>query len=82
MVHFGDFWKPEAWGKTVLPGKSLFIEQKSVKNAKIQKFECDSLSNSNNMDKFLNKKLAIAPACIMQKTATLNYPRLFFSTAS
>ena len=62
----------------MLPDKSLFIEQKSVKNAKIQKFECDSLSNSNNMDKFLNKKLAIASVCIMQKTATLNYPRLFF----
>ena len=28
IVNFGDFWKPEACGQTVLPGMSLLIAQK------------------------------------------------------
>ena len=38
-------WKPEAWSQAVLPDRSLLIGQKSVKNAKLQKFKCDILSN-------------------------------------
>ena len=29
------FWKPEAYGQTVLPDRSILIEQKLVENAKI-----------------------------------------------
>ena len=45
MVHFGEFLKPEACGQTELPDKSVLIAQKSMENAKIQKFKCDILSN-------------------------------------
>ena len=37
------FIKPEACGQTVLPDRSLSIEQKLVENAKIQKFKRDIL---------------------------------------
>ena len=37
-----SFWKPEAWGQTVLPDMSILIGQKLVKNA--QKIKCDNLS--------------------------------------
>ena len=37
MVHFGEFWKPEACGQTVLPDRSVLIGQKLVENAKIRK---------------------------------------------
>ena len=33
-VHFGDFWKPEVCGQTVLPDRSILIEQKLVKMPK------------------------------------------------
>ena len=36
MVHFGEFWKPEAYGQTVLPDRSILIGQKLMENAKIQ----------------------------------------------
>ena len=36
-----SFWKPEVSGQTVLPDRSLLIEQKMVKNAKIQNLKCD-----------------------------------------
>ena len=36
MVHFVEFGKPEACGKTVLPDRSVLIGQKLVENAKIQ----------------------------------------------
>ena len=42
---FWNFRKPEAYGQTVLPDKSLWIWQKLVVNAKIQKFKCDILGN-------------------------------------
>ena len=35
-VKFGEFWKPEACGQTVLPDKSVLIGQKLVENAKIK----------------------------------------------
>ena len=43
MAHFASFW--EACGKTELPDKSIFIEQKLVDNAKIEKLKCDILSD-------------------------------------
>ena len=36
MVHFGEFWKPEACGQTVLPDWSFLIGEKLVENAKTQ----------------------------------------------
>ena len=37
----GQFWKPEASGQTVLPDRSVLIEQKLVESANIKKFKCD-----------------------------------------
>ena len=37
MVNLASFWKTEACGQTVLPDKSVLIEQKLVENAKIKK---------------------------------------------
>ena len=37
MLHYGEFFfKPEAFGQTVLPDRSILIGQKLVENAKIQ----------------------------------------------
>ena len=36
MVNFEEFLKHVAWGQTVLPDSSILIEQKLVKNAKIE----------------------------------------------
>ena len=36
MVNLASFWKPQACGQTVLPGRSVLIGQKLVENAKIQ----------------------------------------------
>ena len=36
MVNLASFWKPEACGQTVLPERSVLIEQKLVENAKTQ----------------------------------------------
>ena len=49
IVQFGEFWKPEACGQTVLPDRSVLIGQKLVKNAKIKEFNCDILSNLQTM---------------------------------
>ena len=40
-----NFWKPEAFGQTVLPDRSVLKGQKVVENVKIVKFKCDILSN-------------------------------------
>ena len=45
MVHFGEFLKPEACSQTELPDRSILKRQKLVKNAKIQKFKFEILSN-------------------------------------
>ena len=45
MVNFGDFWKPDGWGKTVLPDRSILKGQKLLENGKIHKFKCDILGN-------------------------------------
>ena len=51
MVHFGEFWKPVAYGHTVLPGKSILKWQKLMENAQIQKFKCDIFSNFQTLCK-------------------------------
>ena len=43
MVNLASFWKPEAGGQTVLPDRSILIDQKLVENAKIEKFKWDIL---------------------------------------
>ena len=45
MVNLASFWKPEACGQTVLPGRSVLIGQKLVENAKMQTFKCDILGD-------------------------------------
>ena len=40
-----SFWKPEVCGQTVLPNMSIWIGQKLLENAKIQKSKCDILSD-------------------------------------
>ena len=45
MVNFGEFLKLEVWGQKVLPDRSIFIGQKLVVNAKIEKFKCDILGD-------------------------------------
>ena len=37
MDDLASFWKPEACGQTVLPDRSIFIGQKLMENAKIEK---------------------------------------------
>ena len=49
MVHFGEFWKPEACGQTVLPDRSILIGQKLVENAKIENLKCDILGDFQTM---------------------------------
>ena len=40
-----SFWRPEACGQTVLPDRSILIGQKMMRNAKIENFKCNILSN-------------------------------------
>ena len=40
-----SFWKTETCGQTVLPDMSVLKVQKLVKNAKIEKLECDILGD-------------------------------------
>ena len=57
MVHLASFWKPEAFGQTVLPLPDmslLLIGQKLAETANIQKFKCDILSNVQTMRWTLN----------------------------
>ena len=35
------FWKPEPYGQTVLPDRSLLIGKKLLKNAKFENLKCD-----------------------------------------
>ena len=45
MFYFGDFWKSEASNQTVLPVRLPVDKTKLMKNAKIEKFRCDILSD-------------------------------------
>ena len=47
IVNLASFLKPEVCGQTVLPDMSVLRGQKLMKNAKIQKFKSDILSNFN-----------------------------------
>ena len=41
-VNFGEFFgEPEAWGKKMLPDRSVLIGQKLVENDKIKELKCD-----------------------------------------
>ena len=44
-IFSGQFLKPEAYGQTVLPEKSILTGQKLVENAKIEKVKCNILGN-------------------------------------
>ena len=46
MVHFGEFLKPEACGQTLLPDRSILIEQNW---RKMPKFKYNILSNFQTM---------------------------------
>ena len=37
-VNLASFWKPEAFGQTVLPDRSILVGQKLMENAKIEEF--------------------------------------------
>ena len=63
-VHFGEFWKPEACGQTVLPDRSILIEQKLVENAKIQNFKCDIFSHFQTLCNILCNVLSFMGECI------------------
>ena len=39
MVNLASFRKPEVYGQTVLPDRSILRRQKCVENAKIQKIQ-------------------------------------------
>ena len=41
MVNLTSFWKPEVFGQTALPDRSILIGQKLVENAKIEKIKWD-----------------------------------------
>ena len=45
IVNLASFWKPEIFGDTVLPNRSILIRQKLVENAKIGKLVCDILGD-------------------------------------
>ena len=55
MVHFSEFWKPEACGQTVLPDLSALIGQFFLENAKNSNeiffviFKCDSFGDFQTM---------------------------------
>ena len=53
MVNFCNFWKPEAYGQTVLPDRSILIGQKLVENAIIEKFKCDILGDFQTLWEYL-----------------------------
>ena len=59
MVHFGEHLKTEACGQKVLPDRSVFIGQKLVEKAKIQKFKCDNLSNFQTLCKSCKRHISI-----------------------
>ena len=66
-----SFWKSEACGQTVLPDKSVFIGQKLVENAKIQKFKYDILSNFKTIQigqlENFGTKIGLLPQCVIDQ---------------
>ena len=51
MVNLASFWKPEAFGQTVLPDRSILKGQKLVENDKIEKLKCDILGDFQTLCK-------------------------------
>ena len=49
MVNLVSLWKPEVCGQTVLPDRSILIEQKLVENVKIKRFKWDIFGNFQTM---------------------------------
>ena len=43
--QFGEFLTPEARGQTVLPDRSILIDQTLIENAKIENLKCDILGD-------------------------------------
>ena len=39
IVNFGEFWKSEACGQTVVPDRLILIRQKVLEIAKIEKYD-------------------------------------------
>ena len=59
MSILASFWKPEYCSQIVLLDRSLLIEQKLVKNAKIEKFKCDILGDFQTICSVLTHHFAI-----------------------
>ena len=55
-----SFWKPKACGQTELPDRSVFIGQKLVENAKIEKFKCEISGDFQTLCAKEKKKAAAA----------------------
>ena len=57
MVHFDDFWKPEACSQTVLPDMLISIEQLLVENAKIKNSNVTFWVIFKRFDEFFSQKI-------------------------
>ena len=45
LVKLASFWKTKVCGQTMLPDRSVWMNQELLENAKIHKFKCDILSD-------------------------------------
>ena len=43
LVKLASFWKTKVCGQTMLPDRSVLMNQELLENAKIHKFKCDIL---------------------------------------
>ena len=59
MRNLASFLKPEACGQTVLPDRSVLIDQKLVENDKMQKFKCDILGDFQTLWKDLRTVIVV-----------------------
>ena len=63
LIENGQFWqvfeKPDAYGQTVLPDRSILIGQKWLEKAKIEKFKCDILGDFQTLCSWSLGKLGI-----------------------
>ena len=73
MDHFGEF----ACGLTVLPDRSILIEQKLVENAKIEKFKCDILSDFQTMCRSSKKFFSQGVDCLKKHCSSSAFKYLF-----
>ena len=75
MVHFGEFLKPEACSQTELPDRSILKRQKLVKNAKIQKFKFEILSNLSESWNKLYWNVVIRSQFYFSDEVVIDYPK-------